>query len=151
MYVLAYSPEQVASELSEQDLVDLDRNIVLWGTPTTNRHLAQLFDGTAATSHATRPPLSWEADNALLTVGPATFPAASHVPLLIYPSPWAVGRYVVVNSGVTHREEHDRTNALQNPKLPDWAVVDITMPPTNDFVGNVVAADFFDESWQLRA
>ena len=36
----------MASELSEQDLVDLDRNIVLWGTPTTNRHLAQLFDGT---------------------------------------------------------------------------------------------------------
>ena len=56
----------------------------------------------------------------------------------------------VVNSCVTHREEDDRTNALQNPKLPDWAVIDLSEPPTSDSLGKVAAADFFDERWGLK-
>ena len=136
-----------ADQLTEVDLAAMDCNIVLWGTPATNHLIATLFDDSANAHHL---PLSWGAETAV-TVGSSSFPSASHVPLLVYPSPWAPGRYVVLNSGVTHREEDDRTNALQNPKLPDWAVVDITTTPTGDTIGRVAAADFFDEQWQLKA
>jgi hypothetical protein len=56
----------------------------------------------------------------------------------------------VINSGLTFREAHDRTNSLQNPKLPDWAILDITQPPSAESAGKVVAADFFDEFWQVK-
>ncbi len=38
--------------------------------------------------------------------------------------------YIILNSGLTFREAHDKTNSLQNPKLPDWSILDITQPPT---------------------
>ncbi|WP_156345567.1 hypothetical protein [Verrucomicrobium spinosum] len=55
----------------------------------------------------------------------------------------------MINSGLTFREAHDRTNSLQNPKLPDWAVIDITTPPDAERAGNVVDAGFFDASWKV--
>jgi hypothetical protein len=58
-------------------------------------------------------------------------------------------KYVVLNSGVTFREAHDRTNSLQNPKLPDWAVIDLSQPPDAATPGRIAAADFFDEEWKL--
>ena len=48
------------------------------------------------------------------------------------------------------REAHDKTNSLQNPKLPDWAILDITQPPNDESAGKVVAADFFNERWQVK-
>jgi hypothetical protein len=84
-----------AKELSEADLAAMDCNVVLWGTPATNHLLARLFDGAGGGQL----PLGWGADTAV-TVGSSSFPAASHVPLLVYPSPWAPGRYVVVNIGI---------------------------------------------------
>jgi hypothetical protein len=57
---------------------------------------------------------------------------------------------VVLNSGPTFREGHDRTNSLQNPKLPDWAVVDLATPPDAQTPGKVVDAGFFDEEWKWR-
>ena len=43
------------------------------------------------------------------------------------------------------------TNSMQNPKLPDWAVVQVgpDTPPTDESPGKVVAAGFFDEQWRL--
>jgi hypothetical protein len=79
-----------------------------------------------------------------------SFDAAYHVPLLIYPNPLSPDHYVVLNSGCTHREGHDHTNSLQNPKLPDWAVIDVRTPPSATAPGKIVAADFFDEAWQLK-
>ena len=71
---------------------------------------------------------------------------------VIYPNPLlqSSSKYVVLNSGLTFREGHDRTNSLQNPKLPDWAVIDITTPANHLAPGKVVAADFFDEEWKFR-
>jgi hypothetical protein len=54
---------------------------------------------------------------------------AGAVPQMIYPSPFGAGRYVLLNSGTTFREAHDTTNSMQNPKLPDWAVVDAAAAP----------------------
>jgi len=34
-------------------------------------------------------------------------------------------------------------------KLPDWAVVDVSTPPSSRWPGKVVAADFFNDKWEL--
>ncbi|MCX8240274.1 MAG: hypothetical protein OSB05_15780, partial [Akkermansiaceae bacterium] len=79
-----------------------------------------------------------------------SFSADHHLPVLIYPNPLSTTKYVVINSGPTFREAHDRTNSLQNPKLPDWAILDLNQAPNGESAGKVVAADFFDEHWQLK-
>jgi hypothetical protein len=68
---------------------------------------------------------------------------------LIYPNPLNPQKYVVLNSGPTFREGHDRTNSLQNPKLGDWALIDLAEPPSATAPGRIVAAGVFDEKWQL--
>ena len=57
----------------------------------------------------------------------------------------------MVNSGFTFREYDYLNNARQVPKLPDYAVIDATTPMTSRGPGKVVAAGFFDETWQLPA
>jgi hypothetical protein len=37
--------------------------------------------------------------------------------------------------------------ADMQPKLPDWAVIDVTTPASGRYPGNVKAAGFFDEKW----
>jgi hypothetical protein len=83
-----------------------------------------------------------------LIVNETEYSAAEHVPVLIYPNPLNPKKYIVVNSGPTFREGHDRTNSLQNPKLPDWAVVDLRTLPNAESTGKIVDAGFFDESWK---
>lgn len=81
---------------------------------------------------------------------PAQLVEAGQALLMIYPNPLAPARYVVLNSGFTFREEANTTNARQIPMLPDWAVVDVTLPPTSRYPGRIVAGGFFDEKWQIR-
>jgi hypothetical protein len=73
-----------------------------------------------------------------------------YVPQAIYPLPGSKIAYVVLNSGLTFREGHDRTNSQQNPKLPDWAIIDITQPPDALAPGRIHDAGFFDEEWKLK-
>ena len=123
-------------------------NLILFGTPESNVHVKTVTsrDGRMAL------PIGWSAD--AVTVGEQVYDAKTHVPSFVYPSCFSdydvLGHYVVVNSGVTHREGHDHNNSLQNPHLPDWAVVDITQPPSRLSPGRIAAADFFDEAWQLK-
>jgi hypothetical protein len=124
-------------DVTDDDL--LKYHIVAWGTPETNRFLNILASPTSGS------PIRWTRDE--VSIGDRAFDAAHHVPVFVYPRG---NKYLVVNSGLTFREGHDRTNSLQNPKLPDWAVVDIRQPPDDLTPGKVVAADFFDESWQLK-
>lgn len=114
-------------------------HLVLWGDAEANALLARLGDWG---------PIHWNEDT--IEVGEQKFDARSHVPVYIYPNREAVNRYVVVNSGPTFREAHDGTNSQQNPKLPDWAIVDLSQPPSDRAPGRIAAADFFDETWQLR-
>jgi hypothetical protein len=83
-------------------------------------------------------------------IGTQKFSSDQHVPIMVYPYPLNPDRYVVINSGPTHREGHDRTNSLQNPKLPDWAIINLAEPPTNLVPGKIAATGLFDESWQPR-
>jgi hypothetical protein len=114
-------------------------HLVLWGDRCSNQLIARLADGL---------PIEWTAD--AIKVGERTFEAGHCLPTLIYPNPLNPDRYIVLNSGLTFREGHDRTNSLQNPKLPDWAIIDVSVAPTADSPGKILDADFFDERWQLK-
>ncbi|MCP5539834.1 MAG: prolyl oligopeptidase family serine peptidase [Akkermansiaceae bacterium] len=126
-------------DVAEVNSVDIDEsNLILWGDPQSNPLIAEIAD---------RLPVEWTPTE--LRLGGKSYPAESHAPVLVFPNPLNPKRYVVINSGLTFREGHDRTNSLQNPKLPDWAVIDLTVPPDDLAPGKVVAADFFDENWRI--
>ena len=115
------------------------KHLVLWGDAESNQLIAKLAPGL---------PVKWAGGK--VTIGPVSRDAATHAPILIYPNPLAPERYVVLNSGYTFRQGSDLTNALQTPKLPDWAVIDVTVPPSAQWPGAVNAAGFFDEGWGVR-
>ncbi len=113
-------------------------HLIAWGDPQSNALLRRTVQAL---------PIEWTAEQ--LNLGPHHLAASDHVPLLIYPNPLNPAKYLVLNSGPTHREAHDRTNSLQNPKLGDWALIDVTVAPDRVHPGGVVAAGFFDEEWQF--
>ena len=82
-----------------------------------------------------------------MSVGSLSFDRDRHVPVLV--QGLLDGTTVVLNSGLTFRESHDRTNSLQNPKLPDWAILDISQGASPEVAGKVVAADFCNEYWEI--
>ncbi len=124
-------------EITAADIAN--SNLILWGDATSNKIFAKLAD---------QLPIQWTADK--IQVGAQSYAAAHHIPLLIYPNPLNSKRYVVLNSGFTFREADHVSNARQNPKLPDWAIVDITTPPSPRSVGKIVTAGFFGERWELK-
>ena len=115
-------------------------NLVLWGDPSSNRVLAKI---------AGRLPVHW--DQGEVRVGADCYAADHHALVMIYPNPLNPRRYVVLNSGFTFREYDYPNNARQVPGLPDYAVVDVEVPPSSRSPGGVVAAGFFGEAWELMA
>jgi Prolyl oligopeptidase family len=127
--------------VDDRDVTPADiesKNLILWGDAASNSVIARVADK-----------LPIREDGGQITAGTQKFDAEHHAPILIYPNPLNPNRYVVLNSGFTFREHADMSNALQIPMLPDWAIVDIRTPPTDDWPGKMAAADFFDEQWQL--
>jgi hypothetical protein len=111
-----------------------NNNLILFGDPKSNALIAKI---------AAKLPIGWSAEG--IRVGQNVFEAQSHGLVMIYPNPLNPKRYVVLNSGFTFRESDYRgSNALQTPKLPDWAVIAIGES------NRIVAADFFGEQWGLR-
>ena len=112
----------------DKDITDADiaSNLVLWGDPGSNRVLARIAD---------RLPMRWPT-------------GSKQALILIYPNPLNPKKYVVLNSGFTFREFDYLNNARQTPKLPDWAVVDTSVPPDARYPGKIVQAGFFNEDWQ---
>ena len=51
---------------------------------------------------------------------------------------------------MTYREYAYLNNARQVPKLPDWAIVDLWVPPNSLWPGRIAEAGFFDERWRLK-
>lgn len=116
---------------------DIDStNLILFGDPESNS-IIQLITGEL--------PLQWEAER--IKLGEYEVDRKNHVPVLIYPNPLNPNHYVVINSGFTFREYDYLNNARQTPKLPDWALLDVTDGPTNQLPGKIRAAGFFNESW----
>jgi hypothetical protein len=129
---------QVRRDVDVSDAEIAASNLILWGDPSSNKILARIAD---------RLPIAWSA--AGIAVGKDRYSADTHAPILIYPNPLNPNRYVVLNSGFTFRDADYLSNARQTPKLPDYAVVDLTTPPDARFPGKIVQAGFFNEEWQL--
>ncbi len=115
-----------------------NHNLILWGDPKSNRLTSRV---------APRLPITWSSD--LITCGSQSYRSATHVLITVYPNPLNSNRYVVFNSSFTWREYDALNNARQIPKLPDWAVVDITTPPNSRWPGKVVDAGFYGEKWEF--
>lgn len=126
------------TEITDEDIAN--SHLILFGDPASNAVLASIAD---------RLPIHWDAD--AVTVGERAFDAKHHAPVMVYPNPRNPDRYVVLNSGFTYREFAYLNNARQVPKLPDWAIIDVRTPADSLWPGKVTDADFFDESWQLKA
>jgi hypothetical protein len=126
----------------DKDVTDADiaaHNLVLWGDASSNAVLKRIAD---------KLPIHWSASE--VNVGGKSFAGKNHAVAMIYPNPLNPKRYVVLNSSFTYREYDYLNNARQVPKLPDWAVIDVTTPPGPRYPGRIAAADFFDEAWQLK-
>lgn len=133
-----------ASEITDEDR---KHTLVLWGTPRSNILVAEML----VLEQAKNPTLNFAWSPGQLTLGTHTLKGDTHVPVLTRPNlmdPTGQGM-IILNSGLTFREAHDRTNSLQNPKLPDWALLDITQPPNAETPGKVLAADFFGPAWEF--
>jgi len=131
------APVKLDKDVKDEDIAA--NNLVLWGDPQSNALLAKVV---------AKLPIQWTADK--LVVNGKSYGAADHAPILVYPNPLNPKKYVVINSSFTYREYDYLNNARQVPKLPDWAVVDLSMPPNAQTPGNVVDAGFFDEAWGYR-
>lgn len=125
------------SEVTAEDIAAY--HLVLWGDAVANSQTATVL---------AKLPITWDATG--VAVGTKRHEGTQQVPALIHPNPLNPLKYVVLNSGLTFREAHDKTNSQQNPKLPDWAVIDISQAPTESAPGRITAAGFFDERWQVK-
>lgn len=125
------------TEVTEEDVAGA--NLVVWGDPQGNAYLRTVAD---------RLPIGWGPE--AIRVGDREFSSEQHAAILIYPNPLNPSRYLVLNSGPTQREADYLNNARQTPRLPDWAIVDVTTPPDAYGPGKVVEADFFGERWEVR-
>lgn len=136
------------SEITAADIAN--SNLILWGDPKGNAVLAKIAD---------KLPVKWDSkiiienDKKLVMpyfeFGGKAYPADTHIPVVIHPNPLNPKKYIVLNSGFTFREYDYLNNARQAPKLPDYAIIDTTVPPNARFPGKVVRAGFFGEKWEL--
>ena len=125
------------TEITQQDMVN--NHLILFGDSQSNAIIRSVIE---------KLPLEWNDEE--VRIGGRKFNSAHHVPAIIYPNPANPRRYVVLNSGFTYRKYAYLNNARQVPKLPDWAIIDLRTPPDSLWPGKIVAADFLDESWQVK-
>jgi hypothetical protein len=133
--------------VTDADLADC--NLILWGDPASNSWIKKFVEKLASDF---APALSWTRDAAAIA-GQPPMSAAQHVPVIVYPNVLQAKptHYIVLNSGFTFREYDYLSNARQTPKLPDWAILDVSQPPTSRSAGKVVNAGFCDENWHPKA
>ena len=132
-------------DVTEDDIQDC--NLILWGDMGSNKLIGRL---------AGKQPAKWitvdepTGPKIALRLGDVNYAINKHIPIMIYPNPLNPNNYIVLNSGVTYREYDTLNNARQVPKLPDYAIIDVTTPPNSRYPGKIVRAGFFDENWQLQ-
>ena len=117
-------------EVSADDIAS--SHLILWGDADSNKVLRRM---------AKQLPVSWSRDT--FRMAGKSFGRDKFLPVLIYPNPLNPKRYIVLNTGFTFCEYGRSSNALQVPKLPDYAVLEIANP------NNVALAGFFDEEWKV--
>ncbi len=110
-------------------------HVILFGDPGSNRVIAKLVG---------KLPLKWS--KATVTLGRRQYPAAEHMPALIYPNPLNPSKYVVLNTGLTITDR-EYNGDYGMPRWGDWALVKVDAAAD---VPDVVEAGLFDETWRLR-
>ena len=128
----------IVKNSSELSAVDRASNLILWGDPKSNPMIAKI---------AGQLPIEWTEKD--IRIKDKTWPANRFVPVLIYPNPMNLRRYIVINSGFTFSEFGHMSNSMQNAKLPDYAVLDMRVPIAERIPKGVAHAGFFGENWQL--
>jgi len=113
-------------------------NLILWGDPHSNSYLAKIAD---------KLPVQW--DEKGIRLKDKFWPSDKFVPVLVYPNPFNLKKYIVLNSGFTFSEFGHMSNSMQNAKLPDYAVLDMSVPITKRIPKGVAHAGFFGERWEL--
>jgi hypothetical protein len=124
------------TEVTAADLAA--HNIALFGDPSSNALYKRI---------AARLPIAWRASGVM--VGSETF-SRERAPQSDIPTPLHPTKNLVINSGFTFHDQSN--NDMQSPKLPDWAVVNITKPGNNyRYLPLFVESQgFFDEAWKLK-
>ena len=125
------------NEITKQDIENY--SLICYGDPTSNSVIARTQE---------KLPIRWNAAGDVV-MGGKTHPGATTIPALIYPNPANPNRYLVLNNGCSFREGHSSTNALQNPKLGDYAIIDLTQLPDAMTAGKIITTGFFNEQWTL--
>jgi hypothetical protein len=123
------------TDITEEDIAN--NHLVLWGDPESNQLLKRM---------AKKLPVRW--NGSTVRIAGKSFAADKFIPVLIFPNPLNPRKYVVLNSGFTFCESGRSSNALQIPKLPDYAVLDMAVPRTSRYPTGVALVGFFDEQWQ---
>lgn len=128
----------IVKKPNELNQLDHASNLILWGDPQSNPLIAKL---------AKSLPIEWTSKG--LRIKNKSWPADRFVPVLIYPNPMNLRRYIVFNSGFTFSEFGHMSNSMQNAKLPDYAVLDMSVPIAHRIPKGVAHAGFFGEQWDL--
>jgi poly(3-hydroxybutyrate) depolymerase len=121
----------------DKDVTEADfakYNVALFGDPGSNRWIAKV---------QSKLPVRWSRE--AVAFGDQRFPAAEHIPVLVYPNPLSPSHYVVINSGLTIAEREYNSD-YSMPQLGDFAVLKVQ---TDAGSSDVAYAGLFDESWQL--
>jgi hypothetical protein len=136
-YLRAELPIKDDTEVTADDMAT--KHLVLFGDPGSNSLIAEVLG---------RLPLEWTKKT--VTFRGKEYDAAAHLPVLIYPSPLAADRYVVLNSGHTFRgQDFAGTNALLYPRLGDHAILKLTGAKDDPLKSEVVTAGLFDDHWRV--
>jgi pimeloyl-ACP methyl ester carboxylesterase len=136
-YLRGEVPVKNDTDVTPDDIAS--RHLVLFGDPASNSLIEQVLPGL---------PLKW--NKKTITWRGKEHDASKHLPVLIYPSPLASDRYVVLNSGHTFgAAAFEGTNALLFPRLGDFALLKV--PAGKEGAGKVeiVQAGLFDDFWRL--
>ncbi len=131
-----YAPALPDTRVTEAHIAE--RNLILCGSPATNRVLARIAD---------QLPLRIEKDRYVL--GKRAFPTAGNGMMMIYPNPLNPARYVVVAHGAAWGPRLEPNHKLD--LLPDFILYRAQTPGRVDsFTTNdVLCAGYFDSAWRL--
>jgi len=123
------------SDVTAEDIAA--HHLIVFGDPMSNRLLARI---------AKQLPVRWNEKR--VQFGKTSFPSDQCAPAFVCPNPLNPMRYVVVNSGFTFWREGAASNAQQTPRLPDFALVNMTAEATAQTAARIQFAGFFGERWE---
>jgi hypothetical protein len=136
-YDFAAGVPRVKKDTSVTDDDIKQYNLILFGTPKTNRVIQRIADK-----------LPIGIDEGKFTVGAKTYEGEKLGLAMIYPNPLNRERTVVIYSGTRWGEALAKNHKLD--LLPDYIVFDDTTSPVSS-TNNFKVAGFFDIGWKLDA